>query len=104
MRIVAGILLLIGGVIFPMGMLAWLNSRLNRTPRPTPRQVGLLLALNGLLPVGLVLFGLGLMAPRLWDASWLRVAAFAAWLAAGVILVALALARKSARAGGSDGG
>ncbi len=86
---VAGILLVVAGAIFPMAMLAWLNSRLSRQPRPTPRQIGLVLALNGLLPAGLVLLGLGLMLPQLWMQTWLRLIVLAAWLAVGVVIAAL---------------
>lgn len=103
MRTVAGILLLVMGIIFPMGMLAWLNSRFNRQPRPTPRQVGLLLAFNGILPAGLVLLGLGLMSPGLWAVTWLRAAALAAWLGAGIVLIALVVAGRTKPAGGRDG-
>lgn len=89
MRTVAGILLMVGGVAFPMGLVAWLSGRLNRTPRPSSRQVGLILALNGLLPVGLVTTGLGLMSPRFWELTWLRSVSFAAWAATAVVLAAL---------------
>lgn len=99
MPAVAGILLLVAGIVFPMAMLAWLNSRFNRQPRPTPRQVGLLLALNGLLPVGLVMLGLGLMMPALWETTWLRFATLAAWLSAGVVLIALMVVGRGRRAG-----
>lgn len=89
MRIVAGILLVVGGMIFPMGLVAWLNSRLNRAPRPASRQVGLALALNGLLPVALVTLGLGLISERLWALIWLRGVAFVTGSASGIVLVAL---------------
>lgn len=89
MRIVAGILLVISGIIFPMGLVAWLNSWLNRAPRPGPRQVGLVLALNGLLPVGLVTLGLGLISDRLWALSWLRGIVLVAWSAAAIVAIAL---------------
>lgn len=104
MRIVGGILLLVAGVIFPMAMVAWLSSRLNRRPRPTSRQIGLALALNGLLPVGLVLLGLGLMAPQLWALVWLRLAALAAWLAVGAVIVALIVSGRTGPGRGQDGG
>lgn len=89
MRIVTGILLVVSGVIFPMALVAWLSGRLNRAPRPNPRQVGLILALNGLLPVGMITLGLGLMSERLGALVWLRGVALAAWIAAGVVLAAL---------------
>lgn len=101
---VAGILLLVAGIAFPLGMVAWLNSRLNRQPRPTPREIGLILSLNGLLPLGLVTLGLGLMMPQLWEALWLRVAASAAWIGAGAVLIALIVSGRSGPAGGRNGG
>lgn len=104
MRIISGILLLISGVIFPLGMVAWLNSRLGRAPQPTPRQVGLLLAFNGLFPVALITLGLGLMLPRLGDTFWLRAAAAAAWIAAGAVLTALLVLGRRQRIGGQDDG
>lgn len=103
MHTVAGILLLVFGVIFPMAMLVWLNSRLNRRPRPTSRQIGLVLAFNGLLPVGLVLLGLGLMLPQLWAMAWLRLAALAAWLAVGVVMIALIVSGRTGPGRGQDG-
>ncbi|MCX7707348.1 MAG: hypothetical protein N2204_05015 [Anaerolineae bacterium] len=104
MRVVAGILLLVIGIIFPMGMLAWLSSRFNRRPRPPAAQVGLLLALNGLLPLALVLAGLGLMTPQLWEAAWLRAAVSAAGLGALGALVALAFIGRGSSTGGGHGG
>lgn len=89
MRIVAGILLIVAGMIFPMGLMAWLNGRLNRAPLPSPRQVGLILALNGLLPVGLVLWGLGLLSARLWGLFWLRGVLAAVWAGAALVVAAL---------------
>ncbi len=82
-------MLVISGVVFPMGLVAWLSGRLNRAPRPSPRQIGLILALNGLLPVGMVTLGTILLSERLGALVWLRVVALAAWIAAGVVVVAL---------------
>lgn len=85
-------------------MLAWLNRLFRRKPGPRPVQVGLLLALNGVLPVGMILLGLGLMSAQLWAVQPLRWAMLAAWLATAVLLIALALyAAVSQRAGGADG-
>ncbi len=82
-------------------MLFWLNGRLSRKPPPRPAQVGLLLAFNGVLPVGLILLGLGLLSPRLWVSSVLRTASLAALIAAAVLLIAMGvLARRN---GGDDG-
>jgi hypothetical protein len=100
-RIVAGILLLIAGVIFPMIILVWLNGRLNRKPLPRPGEVGLVLAFNGVLPVALITTGLGLMSARLGATSAMRIAMIAAWLASAVVLVALALMTIAARRTGS---
>ena len=46
------------GVIFPMVMVGWLALRMNRKPALPPNRVGLILAFNFMLPVGLVLLGL----------------------------------------------
>ncbi len=100
---IAGILLLVAGIAFPLGMVAWLNGRLNRQPRPTPREIGLILSLNGLLPLGLVMLGLGLMMPQLWEALWLRVTAAAAWIGAGGALIALIVSGRSRPTGGRNG-
>ncbi len=98
MRVVAGILLLVLGVSFPMGMLVWLNGRMRRKPALLPAQVGLLLALNGILPLGCVTLGLGLMTQRLWSLAPLRTASFAAWIAvAGVLLALLVVGRRARR-------
>lgn len=86
---VAGILLVVSGIVFPMGLVAWLSGRMNRAPRPSSRQVGLILALNGLLPVGMVTLGLGLMSGQFWTLPWLRSVALAAWAAALIVVVAL---------------
>jgi hypothetical protein len=66
-RIIAGTLLLVSAMVFPMGMLWWLNDRVKRRPKLRPRQIGMLLALNGILPVGLVVFGVGLLSARTWE-------------------------------------
>lgn len=101
MQAVAGILLLIIGAIFPMGMLVWLNARLHRRPSPRPRQVGAWLAFNFVLPVGLVLLGLSLVSARFAVAPIIRTATLAALAASGIILVGLAvdaaLARRALR-------
>lgn len=104
MRTVAGILLLLAGVIFPMMLVAWLSNRLNHKPRPTPRQVGLLLAFNGLLPLALVSLGVGLVSEALWATIWLRAITLAAWLAALIILVLLFLVTRRGQAGGQSAG
>lgn len=86
-----GILVLVSGVVLPMALVGWLALRMNRKPPLASSRVGLLLAFNGVLPVGLVLLGLGLMAPAFWALSWVRAAAFAALGVAGLILLALVI-------------
>lgn len=56
-----GILLLIAGVAYPMGAVYWINQRLGRKPALTPRQLALIVAFNGILPVSLVFWGLAMM-------------------------------------------
>jgi hypothetical protein len=72
-----------------MALVVWLALRMNRKPSLESGRVGLILAFNGILPVGLVLLGLGLMAPAFWTLTWVRTAAFAALGIAGLILLAL---------------
>ena len=73
MRTLAGILLLIIGVIFPMVMLFQMNSVLSRKPAARGRAgVGMLLALNGVLPVALIISGLMLLAVRFAASPALR--------------------------------
>lgn len=103
MKVVAGILILVAGTVFPLGMLAWLNRLFRRKPGPQPAQVGLLLALNGVLPVGMILLGLGLMSAQLWDIRPLRWAMLAAWLATAILLIALAISAAIRRARGAHG-
>jgi hypothetical protein len=84
-----GILVLLIGVAFPMGMLVWLNGRLRRQPPLQPVQVGMLLALNGILPLGLVLVGLGLIYPPFGSGLAFKVVIFASGLAVLILLVGL---------------
>jgi hypothetical protein len=85
MRVAAGIILLIIGVIYPMATLFWLNGRLRRQPQPTPQRLGLLMTFNFVLPVGLVALGVGLLSAQLWASVSFR------WALAlvGVFLLAL---------------
>ena len=89
----AGVLLLMTGVIFPMAMLGWLAFRMGKQPPLGPNRTGLILAFNGFLPVGLVLLGLGLMAPQFGALPWVRTAWMMALGAAGVVLIALGVSR-----------
>ncbi len=84
-----GILVLTAGVILPIALAGWLAFRLNKKPPLASRRVGLILAFNGVLPVGLVLLGLGLMSPAFWALTWVRAAAYAALSVSGLVLLAL---------------
>ncbi len=87
MRIVAGILVLLVGVSYPVAIMFWLNQRMSRPPGLLPRQVGWILAFNGVFPVTLILLGLGLIVNRLGAAFAFKVVLlFAA--AASLILLA----------------
>jgi len=96
-QIVAGILLVTIGVFFPMAMLVWLGSRMRRPPPPRPRQVGMWLAFNFVLPVGMVLRGISLISPQFGANPVIRIAMWAALGAAGVLLIALAIDAALAR-------
>ena len=85
----AGVLVLMTGVIFPMAMLGWLAIRMGKKPPLGADRTGLVLAFNGLLPVGLVLLGLGLMSPQFGQLMWVRAGWIAALVAAGLVLIAL---------------
>ena len=100
-----GILVLLIGVAFPMGMLVWLNGRMRRQPSLQPRQVGLLLALNGILPLGLVLAGLWLIYPPFGASLALKVVLASAGLAVLALVIGLWwTGRPSRRTGGPDAG
>jgi hypothetical protein len=105
MQPLAGILILIIGVAFPMVMLVWLNSRMRRQPGLQPRQVGMLLALNGILPLGLVLTGLWLIHPPFGASLVFKTVLLACGLAVLALLVGLWWTRRAAgRVGGSNAG
>lgn len=87
-----GVLVLMTGVIFPMAMAAWLASRMNRKPALSSDRVGLMLAFNGILPVGLVLLGFSLMSPSFGAQTWVRFGWMIALTAATVVLVVLGVA------------
>jgi hypothetical protein len=104
-RTLAGILLLIIGVIFPMAMLFQMNSVLSRKPAPRPSRVGMLLALNGVLPVALIISGLMLLSDRFAASPALRAALIATWIASAALLIAVVIGRGAgAEKGGGDGG
>jgi MFS family permease len=103
MQTVLGILTLVAGVALPMAMVGWLAMRLGRKPRPPARLIGLVLAFNGVLPLGLILLGLGLLKPEFWAATVVRVGTFTALLAAAIILGLIIAARApTVPAGGRD--
>ena len=105
MRTLAGILLLIIGVIFPMAMLFQMNSVLSRKPAPRPGRVGMLLALNGVLPVALIISGLMLLSARFSAAPALRAAMIATWVASLALLIILVIGKGAGRRkGGGDVG
>ncbi len=85
MSVAVGILLTVAGVLFPMAMLAWLGGRMNRQPALQPRQVGLLLAFNGTLPVALIAAGMGMLTGMLETNLFLKaVTVVSAVAAAGI--------------------
>ena len=86
MKPLAGILLLIAGVILPMAMLFRMNSILSRKPAPRPSRVGMLLALNGVLPVALVISGLMLLSASMMASAALRIVVIATWLASATLI------------------
>jgi hypothetical protein len=86
LRTLFGITVLLVGVAFPMGMLVWLNGRMRRQPALPSAQVGMLLALNGILPLGLVLAGLWLIAPPFGASTAFKAAIVAAGLAVLALL------------------
>jgi len=105
MHTLAGILVLLIGISFPMGMLVWLNGRMRRKPALQPRQVGMLLALNGILPLGLILSGLWLLSPPFGASPAVRVAIIASGLAVFALLAGLWwTGRSSCRTGGPHAG
>lgn len=88
--IALGVLLLLAGAALPLAFLTWLSGRLGRTPAPRPRQMGLWLALNFVLPVGLALSALRLLSARVAAAPVIRDAATAALAAAVLLAVGIA--------------
>lgn len=96
MRIVLGILLLVTGVAYPMAAVYWLNQRMARKPAMSSRQVGLQLALNGILPISLIFWGLALAVPWLWAIPAIRMVAAMTSLASLIIIAALRAARGDA--------
>ena len=65
----------------------------------------MLLALNGVLPVALIISGLMLLAVRFAASPALRAALIATWVASAALLIILVIGRGAdRRKGGDDGG
>jgi len=102
-RIIAGVILLVAGVVFPMGTLLWLNTRLKRRQILAARQVGMVLAFNGVLPVSLVTLGLGLISAGLWAMLAFKVIAISSSLVTVLLLVGLGwISRGNQQSGGKN--
>lgn len=99
MQSLLGILLVMAGIVFPMAMPIWLAGRLQRQPKPRPIQMGMLLALNGVLPVGLIVTGLGLLSPAFGATPGARAAAGAAAVATLALLAGLWLVGRGGNRG-----
>lgn len=103
MRIIAGVILLVIGVAFPMGTLLWLNTRMKRQQILASRQVGMILAFNGVLPVSLVTLGLGLISARLWAILAFRIVTVSSSLVAILLLVGLGwISKRNPPSGGKN--
>lgn len=87
MRTVAAILLLVVGVAWPLGWLLWLAGRLNRKPPLTPRLLGFLLALNGVLPISFILTAFGLLLEPLRVSPIFKGVLLIAWAAVVVLAI-----------------
>jgi hypothetical protein len=102
--VIGGILLVVLGIAFPMGTLIWLSGRMGGQPSLTSRQIGLILALNGILPVALITLGVGLLTGKLWSSLEFKVVLMASSFATVVVIAVLWRTTKSfARAGNRDG-
>ena len=88
-----GVLLLMTGVIFPMVLVGWLAFRMSKKPSLAPQRIGLILAINFVLPVGLILLGLGLMAPTFGGHAWVQLAWMISLAAAAVMAIILGVSR-----------
>lgn len=99
MKTVAAILLLVVGVAWPLGWLLWLAGRLNRQPPMTPRLLGLLLALNFVVPISLILTALRLLLEPLRVSPVFRGVLLIAWAAVPVLAISAWLATKAAPGG-----
>lgn len=107
---VAGVLAMIAGIVFPMAMVFWLSARLGRKPPMRPGQVGLVLTLNGVLPIALIATAVAWLSPQIAGRPWMPVALGVAWVAVFSIVLGLGYIRMTTRGSretgqrGSDGG
>jgi len=99
----AALVLLVVGVAWPLSWLVWLNARLNREPPLSPRQLGLLLALNFIFPVSLILTAFGMLLDPLGASVVFRVVLVTAWTAVAILALGVWWARKGVRSGNSRG-
>ena len=97
LRTALGIVSLIVGVAFPMAMLIWLNVRMRRKPAFTPNQIGLVLMLNGTLPVCLITLGFALLTGRLESSTILQMVIAVCFVAAVVATAGLWWAAAASR-------
>jgi hypothetical protein len=105
LSLISGIILVVIGVVFPMGTLFWLNGRMDKQPRLVSRQVGLILALNGIVPVALITLGVGLLMGKLWTSLEFKVVLMVSSLAAVSVIAALwGTTRRVGRTGNRNGG
>jgi hypothetical protein len=81
--------LIVLGVAYPMAALVWLNGRMSRQPPLAPRRLGLILALNGIVPIAIVFWGLELLMPKLSANVTVRMVVWIATLASITLLVIL---------------
>jgi hypothetical protein len=89
MNAVAGMILIVLGVAYPMAALVWLNGRMSRQPPLAPRRLGLILALNGIVPIAIIFWGLELLVPKLSANVTVRMVLWIASLASIILLVTL---------------
>jgi hypothetical protein len=80
-----------------MGMLLWLNARLNRQPPLAPRTAGLILALNGILPISLILTAFRMLSANMRASPVVLGALIVSWIAVLILALALAASAIAAR-------
>jgi len=100
---VAGILILIVGVAYPMAALIWLNGRLGRQPALAARHVGRIVAFNGVFPLSLIGLGVGLLSTGLWASLAFKMVLALTGLVSLVLLLILLPEWPIIRGGGDRG-